>query len=357
MTPHVTTGDLLRLQARKLTPGETLAVAQHLESCSECAADAVDPRAAAESWSSTLQTNQGDHLRGDELFDYVDGRLTPAAMRDADAHVEHCPVCRGDAADLRRVGRRSPSWQSVALSVAAVVIVVIGLGVLVRRATTTFPRGAAARPRAQVSPSHTPADPSLVVWRALVDAAVSNGRIAPPAILATLRMPDDVIRGAGARQASAAAPNGIVVEDARPHFEWSGSPGAVYTVSVLDGDREAARSGPLRSSVWIPERDLERGRTYRWQVETRRGKETWIVPPAPQPAPAFALLDDAAHRDLDSARRSHPDDHLLLGVLAAHYGLQAEAIEELTRHHSAHSDARSAALLDSVRAWRKGEGP
>ena len=118
----------------------------------------------------------------------------------------------------------------------------------------------------------------------------------------------------------------------------------------------AARSAPLRSNVWTPEPDLARGRTYRWQVEARRGKETWIIPPAPLSAPVFALLDDSAHRDLESARRSHPDDHLLLGVLAAHYGLQEEAIAELTRHQSAHSDASSTALLDSVRAWRKGEG-
>ena len=359
MTPHVTKNDLTRLRSRTLTPEENLAVLRHLESCPECAAtavDAIDPRTVAESWSSTLHATLGDHLRGDELSDYVDGSLTPAALRDAEAHLEHCAVCREDAADLRRLAGRRPSWRRVVLSVAAGIIVVIGLGISVRRATTASPREVTLHPPAKVSPSHAHADPSLAAWRALVDAAVSNGEIAPPALLATLQMPGDVMRGDGARQASAAAPNGVVIEDTHPTFRWSGSPGAVYTVSILDGDREAARSAPLRSNVWTPEPDLARGRTYRWQVEARRGKETWIIPPAPLSAPVFALLDDSAHRDLESARRSHPDDHLLLGVLAAHYGLQEEAIAELTRHQSAHSDASSTALLDSVRAWRKGEG-
>jgi hypothetical protein len=65
------------------------------------------------------------------------------------------------------------------------------------------------------------------------------------------------------------------------------------------------------------------------------------------------VLDDAAHRDLDSVRSKYPDDHLLLAVLEAHYGLQAEAIEELERHPG----PGSAVLLDSVRAWSKDVRP
>jgi anti-sigma factor RsiW len=360
MTQHATKTELIRLWERKLTPGETLAIVRHLESCSECAAtaaDAVDSRAAAESWGGTLRATLGDHLRGDELLDYVDGRLSPAAMSEANGHLEHCTVCRDDVADLRALrggGRRG--WQRVALAAAAVLIVVAGIGVVVRRTPTRVPLSTVGRPSISAAPpSPLLAEALPAAWRALIDAAITSGRIAPPAILNTLRMPADMMRGEGAGRAAAVSPNGVVLEGPRPTFRWNGSSGAVYTVSVFDGDREAARSTPLRSSVWTPERDLERGRTYRWQVEARRGKETSIIPPAPQPAPLFDLLDDAAHRELDSARRRYPDDHLLLGVLAAHYGLQDEAIEELTRHHSAHPDFHSAALLGSVRAWSKAD--
>jgi hypothetical protein len=278
-------------------------------------------------------------------------------MSDAAAHLEHCTICQDDVADLRalREGARRRRWRQVALAAAAVLVVVAGLAAIVRSAVTKPRPGTVRHPSISLSTATPPADARPAEWRALVDAAVASGRIAPPAILATLRMPEETLRGEGATGATPVSPNGVVLEDPRPQFRWSGSPGAVYTVSIFDGDREIARSTPLRSSVWIPQHDLERGRIYRWQVTANRGKETWIIPQAPRPAPRFDLLDDAAHRDLDSARRRYPGDHLLLGVLAAHYGLQEVAIAELTRHHSAHPDSRSAALLDSARAWPKGD--
>ncbi|MEO8033832.1 MAG: hypothetical protein ABI837_05325 [Acidobacteriota bacterium] len=353
MTPHVMKDDLARLRDRGLTAVETLAIVRHLETCSECsatAADAVDPRAAADLWSASLQESLGDHLRADELCDYVDGIFSPAAMREADAHREHCTVCRDDVADLRRLrAGGSRRWLRVALSAAAVLLV---LGALVRRAPTKL--ATAARPPLSVSSVRARADLPPAAWRALVDAAVDSGRIAPPPILATLRVPIEATRGLGAVHTFAVTPNGVMIDDPRPTFRWSGVPGAVFCVSVFFGDREVARSAPLRHELWTPERDLERGRTYRWQVEARRGDRTWIIPRAPQPAPLFALLDDAAHRELDSAHRLYPGDHLLLGVLAAHHGLQEAASGELTLHHALHPDARSAALLDSVRAWRSG---
>jgi len=360
MTRHVTKSELIRLWERKLTPGETLAVVRHLESCSECsatAADAVDSQALAEAWSETLDETLDDHLRGDDLLDYVDGNLSADAMSDAAAHLEHCTLCQDDIADLRalREGARRRRWQQVTLAAAAVLVVVVGLAAIIRSAVTKPRLATVRRPSNSLSTTTPPATARPAEWRALVDAAVASGRIAPPAILAMLQMPEETMRGEGATPASSMSPNGVVLEGPRPHFQWSGSPGAVYIVSIFDGDREVTRSEPLRSSAWIPQHDLERGRIYRWQVTASRGKETWIIPPAPRHAPLFDLLDDAAQRDLDSARRRYPDDHLLLGVLAAHRGLQQVAIEELTRHHSAHPDSHSAALLDSARAWPKGD--
>lgn len=352
MTAHVLKDDLILLRKGELKPGEILAVVSHLETCPECAAaaaDTVDASAAAESWSNTLQSALRDHLRGDELLDYVDGRLSPAGMSEAGAHLELCTVCRDDVADLRRSsGNRVRFWKRIMLSAAATIVVVAGLGLLLRRPPTKNPVEPSRPPVVTTTTVHPPTVVMPAEWRALVAAAVENERIAPPALLATLRMPGEATRGEGMQRASAVAPDGVVIDDPRPHFRWEGSPGAVYTVSVFAGDREAARSAALRKASWVPERDLDRGQTYRWQVEARRGNETWIIPAVPQPAPRFRLLDDAGHQDLESARCRYPDDHLLLGVLAAHYGLQGEAIAELTLDREAQSRP---ALLDSVKAW------
>jgi anti-sigma factor RsiW len=358
MTQHVTNHELARLRGRQLTPEKMLAVVRHLESCPECAgiaAETVDCRAAAETWSETLHAALDDHLRDDGLLDYADGRLSPNAMDEAGAHLEHCATCREDVADLRRLrvgGRRR--WPRLTFRVAAVLVVATGVGALSYRTPRAAPV-AIFKPSASVRAAQPEADVAATAWTSLVKGAVAGGGIEPPAIIGTLRIPGETMRGDGQSPSSAVAPNGVVIEDPRPTLRWGASPGAVYTVTLFAGDREVSRSAPLRDNAWRPERALERGLIYRWQVEARRKHQSWIVPRAPQPAPVFRLLDQAAHLDLESARRREPANHLLLGVLAAQYGLQEEAIAQLALHHSAHPDPVSTALLESVRAWRNAE--
>jgi hypothetical protein len=357
MTQQGTGDGHIRLRARGMTPEQTLAAARHREHCAECAAAAVedvDSRAAGELWAEMLRSSLGEHLRGEELFDYVDGRLPDVATAAARAHLEHCAACRDDVADLRPLRRRPMMrWQEIALAAAAVIAVVLATSLL--RRTSKPPMIASAAPHASVSPALHTSEGRPAAWRALVDDALSKGRIDPPPLLATLHQPAETVRGQSRDTASPVSPDGVVVDDSRPRFRWSGPRGATYTVSVFTGDQETARSAPLRQTVWTPNRQLERGRAYRWQVEARLGKETSIIPPAPQPVPAFFLLDSAAHQEMESARRSDPGDHLLLGVLAAHHGLRQEAIEQLTLYRAAHPGSSAASsLLDSVRAWEGG---
>ena len=353
MTRHITHHVAARFTAGKLPPEETLSVARHLEDCAPCRAlaeDALDWPAAAETWRGTLHDALDDHLRGSTLLDYADGTLHADEVPEADAHLEHCRSCRDDVADLRSLRADRSRRRRIALPAAAVLVLAAGLAVLARRTPAPIAPSATTATLLSPAPSRVP-----VSWSDLVGAAVAARRLDPPAILDTLRMPgDDALRGGGSRRVSAVTPDGVVIEDPRPTFRWSASPPAVYTVSLFAGDREVMRSAPLHRNVWTPDRDLERGCTYRWQVEARSGSRTWIVPRTPQPAPIFRLLDETAQRDLDTARRRSPDDHLLLGVLAAHYGLREEAIAQLTLHQSSHPDPTAASLLASVRAWRQG---
>jgi anti-sigma factor RsiW len=353
MTQHLTNQELVQFGGGKLPPQETLTVVRHLENCSACrslAEGALDWQAAAETWSGTLHAALDDHLRENTLFDYADSTMDSDLMAEADAHLEHCSSCRDDVADLRRLRENRPRWRRTALRVAAVLILAAGLGVLVVRRTPPGPP-----PDVVVRRSSVAAGPETKLpasWSALVGAAVAARHIDPPAILATLRMPgDNALRGEDGGTTSDVTPDGVVVEDPSPTFRWSNSPGAVYSVSLFAGDREVARSAPLHRNIWTPDRDLERGLTYRWQVEAHRGNKMWILPRTPQPAPTFRLLDETAQRDLDAARHRDPGNHLLLGVLAAHYGLRDEAIAQLTFHHSSHPDPSTSELLASVRAW------
>jgi anti-sigma factor RsiW len=357
MTRHVTRAVVGQFTAGKLPPEATLSVARHLEECTRCrsvAAETLYWEAAAETWRGALHAALDDHLRGSTLFDYADGTLTADEVPEADAHLEHCRSCRDDVADLRSLRTRRSRKMRIALPAAAALILVAGLAVLARRTPVPAP-APIARPSATSATRLSPAAPNVPAsWSDLVAAAVAAGRIDPPAILETLRMPaDDALRGGRARPFSAVTPDGVVIENPRPAFRWDASLSAVCIVSVFTGDREVMRSASLHRNVWTPDRDLERGRTYRWQVEARSGSTTWIVPSTPQPAAIFRLLDETAQRDLDTARRRSPGDHLLLGVLAAHYGLREEAIAQMTLYQSSHPDPAATALLASVRDWRQ----
>src|SRR5438477_577897 len=80
-----------------------------------------------------------------------------------------------------------------------------------------------------------------------------------------------------------------------------------------------ARSATLDRNRWTPEQPLARGRAYAWQVRVIRGAGVETLPPPPRPNPRFRVIGDYEARDLAEARTSYPNDHLLLGVLAAHH--------------------------------------
>ena len=68
----------------------------------------------------------------------------------------------------------------------------------------------------------------------------------------------------------------------------------------------------------------------------------------------FQVLDEHAAQDIAAARSRFPDDHLLAGVLYAHYGVRERAGEEL---RLAAADPKQAAdarrLADSIRHWQE----
>ena len=169
-------------------------------------------------------------------------------------------------------------------------------------------------------------------WRRAVRAALARGEVARPRALDALGGTAGTLLGDSEGGVSFAllGPLGTVVEDTRPKFRWRPLEGAEsYTVDIFDARlNHVATSGPLTVTEWRVPQPLTPAITYSWQVTALRGGEEVISPRLPAPQAKFAVLSQAAARELGRARRDHKDSHLLLGVLYAEAGLVDQAERE-----------------------------
>jgi hypothetical protein len=334
-TSHVTHVEIEKFARRELPPDEVLRVGRHIGGCAACAALA---REAAAGYP-VEDVFSLDHPDASSLAAYADGTLHDP---DLQAHIDACPRCREDVADLAEMraplaGRR-PRFAYAAAAAAAIAIA--GGAVLLLRSPREVPRPPARHIAA--APAYARAD-----WNDAVRDAVRTGAVAPPRILTDLRPPPERLRGSGRARAAVLSPAGVIVESTRPRFTWTPVARARYVVSVFDGSREVANSGVLTSPSWTPPFSLPRNAALTWQVEARRGAATEILPYAPASPAMFRILDEATAGDLAEAQRRYPNDHLLLGVLYARAGLQQRAEEELR----ASTSPAAARIREGVGEW------
>ena len=332
MSEHLTRDDLLRLWQQQLSPDARLRALQHLRDCRACAAllDG-EPRVDAEAASirAILAASEERHLDVDtELHPYIDGRLEGAEREIVESHLDDCALCRDDVETLRalRVERppRARIWPWVAAAMLALAIAIAAFVALRNDAprVVDVPQPPPATPR-RVSPPPEPIAYANADWTQAVDAALESGSL--PAPRHPVPHSPDVLRGGEPAAASSLEPAGVAVDTTRPRLSWQGVPDAEYVVAIFAGDEAIARSNPLRALRWTPSRDLQRGVTYTWQVEMLSGGERRILPEPPAPPAMFRVISREEHAELASARARHPEDHLLLAVLAARAGLQREA--------------------------------
>jgi anti-sigma factor RsiW len=350
MSEHVTVDQIEKLARRELPADSVLEVARHIGACSECAAIARDrsARSSAAALRAAFDLEDIDHPSVDhDLADFVNGTLTSQRRAAIETHLAECDRCREDVADLRDVSARMTRRVRPAVLAVAAALGAIGITLLLLSRT---PRDTAARPVVRsmrrpinvTKPMQRPRE-----WDEAVRAALDAGRLARPSILSELRPAPDVLRGPGMTTTAALAPIGEVIETATPRFEWTASSGAIYVVSVFNGEREVASSGEIKSATWSPAKGLARGNTYVWQVEVRRGDASTILPAPPDPQALFRVADEKTLREIAEARQRFPDDHLLLGVLYARAGMQERAKEELR----ADGSVTARRLLDSIHHW------
>jgi anti-sigma factor RsiW len=333
---HLSNDDLLRLRSGRLAAEEVMAMAEHLAGCAACQRIPAD-EAAGDFFAAIADEHEHPDVET-RLFPYVDETLDAELRDDVDAHLAVCALCREDVAGLRALRRRPSRLPWIAAAAAAVAAAAILVMVVPFRAPSNAKTP--APPHAAVASRPAAPDP----WHELVRSAVAAGRLDPPAVLTSLRTRSESLRGAEERRAGLRAPVGIVVENVRPRFAWAPQPGATVRVSVFAGDQLAAQSPFLTGNSWQCDRDLARGGVYSWQLEVRKGSVRSILPGAADGDALFRVLDDAAARDVAAARAKFPDDHLLAGVLYAHYGVRDRAEDELRL-------AGARQLLDSLRTW------
>jgi Putative zinc-finger len=347
---------LRRLAQRELTPREIAETLRHIGECEECARIAsagLGPDLDALQASLTADDGGPWHPDHSELVAYADGVAGPAEREIVESHLDDCPLCRTDVADLARLRRtrpRRPMWRAALLAAAAAAIAVI---VFLQRSdnppsqpspppvVTTQPPPTTTTAAPTVTSGPEPVRYARPEWKRLVDAALATATLPFPREVA---LTPDALRGPSADARVRIAPVGVI-DETRPRFSWPERAGSNYAVSVFANEEPVAHSEPLTATHWTPPTALLRGRTYAWQVRVMRDGASEIIPAPPAPPAMFRIVSARDHDELAEARRLHPDDLVLHAVLAARAGLREEAEAAL---RSAKATGQTKKLLDSL---------
>ncbi len=344
MGNHVTADTVGRLRRHEVPADELLPALRHIAECSQCAAlasfEMSDDIARTQELLAAEAAEQ-PHLDEAELFGLVDGTLDDDTRAFVRAHLDTCAGCREDAADLRRLHptrRVHPAW--IGLAAASIAVALLSI-LLVGRNPPAPPPISPDRPVVTPDnpvPIQVPAHPPYATaeWNALVNGALASSRLPFPGDLALLRGEAESLRGetidGDDTLRNTLWPMGVYVDAVRPVLSWpAGGSSATYVVTIMEGDDEVVHSPELRRPRWTPPRPLARGHTYTWQVEVSRDGSTDVLPSPSAPPAMFRIVRAADHEALTAARERHPDDHLLLAVLCARAGMEAEAKEHLAR--------------------------
>jgi hypothetical protein len=315
---------------RTLGPVDLLAVDDHLGSCEPCRGRAaalarIDPRSVEDLRDDMLPPES--HLSDEQVGAYAGGALGVAERVGVDAHLAACSTCAREVGELEVWARKRPGRLGLWFAAtAAVLFIGLGVGLVLWRS------GSFGKPARDASLAAIESLPDLD--RQQVQAALEAGVAEPPAYLADLGGAAEALMGAApAGGFRLVAPLATAVISDRPTFRWESVAGAArYTVSVADEElHPVARSSRIAETTWTPEQPLARGRTYVWQVSAERGGESVRAPAPPAPLAKFRIVDEGPARRLEAISSSHPDAHLVLGVLYAQAGMSAEAERHLAQ--------------------------
>ena len=357
---HLNTATIRGYRERRLAPAGLLAADEHLAACEECREALLDQDggAAADDIIDAL-TAEDAHLGYDSLEAWVDDTLSSPERRAASSHLQSCPQCAADLADLRGIAASLPTAAKAGrggmrMQIAATILLAIlggasWLAVRQRSQTLAPPSTPAAQiASASARPIETLRDGSGTIIlqangalsgialsgadAALVRDAMANGRLTVAPRVTSLQRNRGTLMGAtGKNGFDTVSPIATFVRDTRPRFVWTPlKDGATYRVEVYDEARNLVlESQPLKALEWTPDHDLTRGREYVWQVVATRGSERLVAPQPPAAEAHFGVVDDAAATRFETIAHTQSQSHLVLAVSAAREGLLDDARREL----------------------------
>lgn len=304
------------------------------------------------------------HITSSDVTAFHDRRLDRARIESIGAHVRECEQCARLLWNDSRIAEsaealwsdktRSRRWLAIAAAVAAALAIIM-IGVAIRR-----PRREPQIVRVERPSSRVVRDGNIGItldangavrnvstpraeWNALVASALRSGVVSGTGALPPGEE-TPVLRGEGQTpRVNLLEPLGVVVESDRPRFRWTGVTGARYRVLIARDEKIVMKSALQTRETWMPDGPLPRGAVYAWQLTVVAGAREWTVPRPDAPSARFRVLAESELRELDAARATK--SRLLIGVVAARFGLGDLAARELTAFASEHHEIGAATAL------------
>lgn len=325
---------------RELEALRLLQIADHIakcESCREKLAQRKDALPAQTSIEDDLQ-KLVDHITDEELQQYVTSKLDLARIRAIDDHLQRCAQCTVEVRDLRKfaaspaAANTQPRMQS-ALWRAGIIVVAVALVAFLwlRRSNELLVLNDSGNRVVIDRHGELGGIESLSErQRELVRQALSQQKLTLPPTLHDLNGNMGVLMGKSEPVPfRVTRPIGTFINTLRPTLSWTADPESTgYKVTIHDESTGKNIASPLIQTIdWTVPEDLERGKTYIWQVVSLRKGAKEIVIPAPTSAPArFEVLKSETSAEL----RSLPSSHTARAILYANAGLIDDAEKELS---------------------------
>lgn len=342
---HLSSDQLAKLREGALPGSELLPADDHLAVCGECREKLAALSTAASAWTELAGGMRAaalaaeTHLSFESLQAYVDGTGLQAERMRIESHLLACGSCRDEAADLKDFAAavKAPRATYTRLLIFGPIAAVLLLGVLLLKPhehSTQFAvslRDGGKTVGLDRQGRLVGADLAGAGERDTIAAMLREGRITVT-VPQGLRGKQSVLLGAESteRRFRVLSPLGEVVLQDAPEFRWEAFAHArAYRVQVFDGDYQpVANSSEIAGTSWNPERPLERGKRYVWQV-TAIGSGSPVKAPQPPDAEArFEVVASADAAAIEQARQGSAG-HLQMAALYAHAGLCREALVEI----------------------------